>query len=103
ILIAYDGFMHADAAITDLQWAGLPRSAEALVVSVVEWPLQAPRSWGMVDTGFPHEWTMRVQSAEAAADAACQRIQKMFPAWNVLMETPTGHAAQMILERAAAW
>ena len=103
ILIAYDGSAHADTAIDDLQWAGLPATAEALVLSVVEWPLQAPRSWGMVDTAFPQEWNMRVQAAEASAEAACQRIQKLFPNWNVQMETPTGHAAAMILERAAGW
>jgi nucleotide-binding universal stress UspA family protein len=103
IIIAYDGSTHADAAISDMQWAGLPQNAEAIVLSVVEWPLQAPRSWGMVETGFPQEWTMRVREAEAAAEAACQRIQTQFPLWDVRMETPTGHAAAMILERAAGW
>jgi nucleotide-binding universal stress UspA family protein len=103
ILIAYDGSTHADTAIADLQRAGLPRTAEATVLSVVEWPLQAPRSWGMVDTAFPQEWTMRVQAAQASAEAACQRIQTLFPNWNVQLETPTGHPAAMILERAAGW
>src|SRR5690349_865968 len=100
MLVAYDGSRHADTAITDLQWAGLPRTAEAIVLSVVEWPLQAPRSWGMVDTTFPQEWTMRTK---AAAEAACQRIQTLFPNWNVQLETATGHPAAMILERAAGW
>ena len=103
ILIAYDGSSHADTAITDLQWAGLPQNTEAIVLSVVEWPLQAPRSWGMVDTGFPEEWSMRVQGAEASAEAACQRIQRQFPRWDIQMETPTSHPAAMILERAAGW
>jgi len=103
VLVAYDGSTHADIAVSDLQFAGLPPDAQALVLTAVEWPLQAPRSWGMVDTGFPQEWTMRVQAAEAAADAACERIQKQFPRWDVQMETPTGHPAAMILERAAGW
>jgi nucleotide-binding universal stress UspA family protein len=103
ILIAYDGSQHADIAIDDLQWAGLPQNAEAIVLSVVEWPLHAPRSWGMVDTSIPQEWTMRVQAVEGSAEAACWRIQKQFPGWNVQMETPTGHAAATILERAAGW
>jgi hypothetical protein len=40
ILIAYDGSPHANAAIDDLRRAGLPRQAEALVVSVAHrgWP-----------------------------------------------------------------
>jgi nucleotide-binding universal stress UspA family protein len=103
ILIAYDGSTHADAAITDLQWAGLPQNTEAIVLSVVEWPLQAPRTWGMVDTGFSENWSMRVQAAEASAEAACERIQRQFPRWDVKMEAPTGHPAAMILERATGW
>ena len=103
ILIAYDGSMHANVAIDDLQWAGLPQDAKARVVSVVEWPLHAPRSWGMVNTDFPHEWTFRVAAAERSAQAACDRIQKLFPQWDLQLETPTGSPAQMILERAAEW
>jgi nucleotide-binding universal stress UspA family protein len=103
VLIAYDGSTHADIAVNDLQFAGIAPDAQAIVLTVVEWPLQTPRSWGMVDTGFPHEWTMRVRAAEASAEAACQRIQKQFPHWNVQMETPTGHPAAMVLERAAGW
>ena len=98
ILIAYAGSMHADMAIDDLQWADLPQDAKARVVSVVEWPLHAPRSWGMVDTDFPHEWTFRVAAAERSAQAACDRIQKVFPKWDLQLETPTGSPAQMILE-----
>ena len=103
VLIAYDGSTHAETAISDLQSAGLPETAQAIVLSVVEWPLQAPRSWGMVDTGFPREWTTRVQAAEASAEAACQCVQRQFPQWDVQMETPTGNHAAMILERANAW
>ena len=36
VLIAYDGSAHADAALGDLRRAGLPREAEALLVSVAE-------------------------------------------------------------------
>ena len=39
ILIAYDGSIHADIAIDDLKWAGLPLNAEAIVLSAVEWPV----------------------------------------------------------------
>lgn len=34
ILIGYDGSASADAALDDLRRAGLPREAEALIVSV---------------------------------------------------------------------
>ena len=34
VMIAYDGSAYADAALDDLRRAGLPREAEALIVSV---------------------------------------------------------------------
>ena len=55
ILVAYDGSSYADAAIDDLLYAGLPEDTDVIVLSAVEWPLQTPRSWGMVETGFPAE------------------------------------------------
>ena len=36
VLIAYDGSAHADAALDDLRRAGLPREAEAQLVSVAD-------------------------------------------------------------------
>ena len=36
IVIGYDGSEHADAALDDLRQAGLPRDAEALIISVAE-------------------------------------------------------------------
>jgi len=61
ILIGYDGSTHADIAIDDLQRAGLPQKAEAIVLSAVEWPtLRALRSWGMIETDFSPEWIERL-------------------------------------------
>jgi hypothetical protein len=42
ILIAYDGSSYADAALDDLRWAGLPREAEALLLTVVDVGLRLP-------------------------------------------------------------
>ncbi len=36
VLIGYDGSQSADAALVDLQRAGLPEEAEALIVSVAD-------------------------------------------------------------------
>ena len=44
VLIAYDGSAHADDALADLRRAGLPREAEALLVSVAD---------GLVGAYFP--------------------------------------------------
>src|ERR1044072_3919341 len=56
VLIAYDGSAHADAALGDLRRAGLPREAEALLVSVDD---------GLVGSYFP--------VAEVAGPAAASR------------------------------
>jgi nucleotide-binding universal stress UspA family protein len=104
VLIAYDGSDYADAAIDDLKWAGLPDNVEAIVLSVVEWPLQAPRSWGMVETGFAAELEEDIKAAERLAAQGRQRLQKIFPKWKIhAAASPAGHAATAILEKAKAW
>jgi hypothetical protein len=52
ILIAYDGSDGADSAIDDLKRAGLPRRAEAVVLTIVEELIPMPGSIGGVDTTF---------------------------------------------------
>ncbi len=90
VLIAYDGSAYADLAIEDLAWAGLPKNCQALVLSVVE-------------AHAAHEWMAETKTALQAAESACNRVQSLFPGWDVWLETPSGHAAAMILERAATW
>src|SRR5215470_12188602 len=81
ILVGYDGSSYADVAIDDLQWAGLPEQADVIVLTAVEWPLQAPRSWGMVETGFEAELEGDIKAAAS----------------------PAGHASNAILEKARDW
>ncbi|HEY8462140.1 MAG TPA: universal stress protein, partial [Blastocatellia bacterium] len=45
ILIGYDGSSYADAAIDHLRRAGLPRSADVMVVSVASRSLISPPPW----------------------------------------------------------
>ena len=52
ILIAYDGSEGAESAIDDLKRAGLPRRAEAVVLTIVEELIPMPASIGGVDTTF---------------------------------------------------
>jgi nucleotide-binding universal stress UspA family protein len=104
VLIAYDGSDYADAAIDDLKWAGLPDNADAIVLSVVEWPLQAPRSWGMVETGFAAELEEGIKASERLAAQGRRRLQKLFQNWKIhAAASPAGHAATAILEKAKAW
>jgi nucleotide-binding universal stress UspA family protein len=101
VIIGYDGSTHADNAIDDLQWAGMPSKVDAIVLSAVEWPtIEAIRSWGMVETDFSPEWIRRMNKAEEVAQAGCHRLQRMFPEWNIEMEFSAENPALAILERA---
>src|SRR5215510_6200192 len=104
ILVAYDGSDHADVAIDDLRWAGLPEKAEAIVLSAVEWPAsEALRSWGMVETDFSPEWIERIGAAQREAKAGSDRLQKLFPQWEIQLEPSAGNPADAILEKARTW
>lgn len=104
ILIGYDGSMLADGAIDDLQWAGLPTHAEAIVLSAVEWRMNpALLSWGTGESDISSKWTHRIAVAEQAAEAGAGRLQKYFPRWDIQVEASGGQAVPAILQRAAAW
>jgi nucleotide-binding universal stress UspA family protein len=104
VLVAYDGSDCANIAIDDLSWAGMPENADAIVLTAVEWPLQAPRSWGMVETGFAAELEEHIKAAERIAEEGRHRLQSLFPGWKIhAAAAPTGHAATAILDKAAAW
>ncbi|HEY7533717.1 MAG TPA: universal stress protein [Nitrospiraceae bacterium] len=100
IVIAYDGSIHAGIAVDDLQWAGLPSNTQAIVLSVVEEGIPAPRSYGMIETQFTKE---RVTVAEQLAEEGCSRLTRYFPEWDIQMETRLGGAATVILDKAQAW
>src|SRR5262245_11516751 len=101
ILVAYDGSSYADVAIDDLQWAGLPEQADVIVLTAVEWPLQAPRSWGMVETGFEAELEGDIKAAERLAEQGRDRLQQYFAKWKIQAAAlPAGHASNAILEKA---
>jgi nucleotide-binding universal stress UspA family protein len=90
ILIAYDGSTYADIAIEDLSRAGLPERGQAMILSVV-------------DSHSAHQWMLGMKTALQAAESAGNRLQSLLREWDVWLETPSGHPASVILERAARW
>ena len=79
ILIGYDGSESADAALNDLRRAGLPREAEALIVSVEEALMPPPSSYEVV--GSPAtSWMMTpvIGRAQAKASQALEAAQLLF-------------------------
>lgn len=94
ILIGYDGSECADAAIDGLKRAGLPETADAVIVSVAEaWlpppPLSSYDVVGSEEKVLPamekaRRW--QIESAEAArlrAEGAADRLKSLFPNWQV--------------------
>lgn len=102
ILIAYDGSRCAEAALQDLQRAGLPHQAEVLVLSIEEFEPRLPPPGVLavapapLAAGFVKE---RLNLAQAAA----KRLQQDFPAWQVSAEAEMGAVAPALLKRAAEW
>ena len=116
ILIAYDGSSHADATIDDLRRAGLPREAEAVVVSVADvWSPPAPPSEYEAAQSPRDDWTrLRAQwfsqqearareEAQNLARAASQRALSYFPSWEVQTEVRLGAPAWELIRKADDW
>lgn len=116
ILIGHDGSQSADAALFDLQRAGLPREAEALIVSVAD-VMMVPETpvyelagealmsrrvtAGMVQA---QRQTARVLTkAKDFAERARDRVRSYFPHWSVRAETLAGPAAAELISKANDW
>jgi nucleotide-binding universal stress UspA family protein len=97
ILIAYDGSECADAALLDLQRAGLPRRAAAIVLAVTESWLPPPSGLEIVG-GITHE-----QEYLALARQARARLQQSFPEWELEAQTAFGSPASVLLKQADEW
>jgi hypothetical protein len=73
-MIAYDGSESADAALDDLRMAGLPREAEALIVSVGEVMMMPPPS--SYEVVWPPLTSPRVTSAFAQSQTQVAKALK---------------------------
>src|SRR5262245_49273681 len=111
IVIGYDGSKHADAALDDLRLAGLPRDAEALIVSVAEGAMPLMSVSGIAENGLDPE---RIASAVTYASNAIakakefarlggERIKSSFLEWEVSAERLVGDPADALMERATNW
>lgn len=116
LLIAYDGSECAEAALDDLSRAGLPRDAEALVVSVAEvWlPPPPPSVMEVIEEAMsahtPAELQREylkdsppVEAAGALAERGCRRLMKTNHGWSVGAEAFYGSPARELLRRAGEW
>ena len=116
ILIGYDGSASADAALDDLQQAGLPDECVALVMSVAEvWlPPPPPSSYEILEMAesspksagphFTYEKQLRaVEDAKANAERAAIRLKSNFPKWDISTEGTSGSPAWELIAKADNW
>lgn len=111
ILIGYDGSPPSDAALDDLKSAGLPRDAEAIVMSVSEVALppeniekngdktKNPCLEGVVQK-HRQKGKREVAEAKAFAGYARERLIKIFPAWKICAKAAFGSPAREITSQA---
>ena len=116
ILIAYDGSDCADAALDDLQRAGLPVAAEAQIISVAEvWLPPPPPSNDeilerakevKVPADFKRVYSRgcaAMKAALALAERASDRLRTNFPQWQTSADASCGSPAWEVVFRADQW
>ena len=116
ILIGYDGSECADAALDDLSQAGLPPTGELHILSVAEvWlPPPPPSSYEILEeartanspAGLQREFAKHCAAANQAltlAEHARERVQSLFPNWEVSIGSSCGSAAWELVAKADEW
>jgi nucleotide-binding universal stress UspA family protein len=114
VLLAYDGSSHADAALDDLGRAGLPREAEALVISVADvwmWPPPKDDAGGLhgEDLDIVGLKKARAQAEKAVEETrelavqASERVKAAFPWWKVDAEGYGDSPAWAVIKKADEW
>ena len=110
ILIGYDGSRSSDAALDDLQKAGLPDDVEAKVITIAEVWMPPPNDGKsekyMSDVNS--EWLKNhdavgkkaVVEAQVLSRHAKERLEIKFPEWKVVSQAAYGSPAREILARA---
>jgi nucleotide-binding universal stress UspA family protein len=103
ILIAYDGSEHAQAALSDLQRAGLPPAAEALVLSVAELTVPIPPLHAGAALAYTQALPLGQEDAAATAQEGLTKLQALFPGWQAQAQSAAGSPAWVIVQCADEW
>ena len=113
ILIGYDGSEFADAALKDLQRAGLDTAAEALVMTVADVFVPLPIDEEVENTmpmyvpaGIKRAHERAQHKLEEAADLAkrvSEQIKSIFPNWCISSEAEADSPAWALIRKADRW
>src|SRR5688572_6142496 len=104
ILIAYDGSECADAALEDRKSAGLPKNAEARVITLAD--VFLPPISEEIDNTFPmyvpagvrraqERAQRKLKKAELLANQGSEVVNKSFPGWTVSHERSEEHTSEL--------
>ncbi len=114
ILVAYDGSTCADAALVDLQRAGLPDEVEAIVISVADvflWPgsnheaVESPSAM-LVNASAAKARKQALRAVEEARTLSVQgseRVRASFRFWKVQAQAYGESPAWAIIRKADEW
>jgi nucleotide-binding universal stress UspA family protein len=115
LVIGYDGSEHANAAIDDLQRAGLSQDVEAIVLSVADTflpPTVDAKDWGpspldekirkRAEEMRARALKAREEAGSVAAEGAA-RLNELFPSWAVRAETDVNWPGWGIILKAEEW
>jgi len=113
LLIGYDGSECATAAVEDLKNAGLPKTVEALVMSVAD-VFIPPENDDEIDNTLPMQVRAgvtrareyaegKLNAAEARAAQASEQIKSMFPEWQVSHQALADSPVWAIIRKADEW
>ena len=111
ILIAYDGSSCSDAALADLRRAGLPKTVDALVVTISDVILPPPDDEipaddvpavriPEVERHAKERAERAINEGQAFADQGVEQVKKDFPDWNVWSEVRCDSPAWAIFKMA---
>ena len=116
ILIGYDESGCAEAALDDLQKAGLPSEVEALVLSVTEvsLPPPPPSSYEILEQAravhVPADirrvyakGSPAIQETQSLVERASARLRAIFPAWDITAEASVGSPVRELVRKADEW
>lgn len=104
VLIGTDGSQSCFSALEDLQHAGIPPVADALIMAIGEVSLPVPSSFGMIETSFADKsLSYDMETARAWSRAAATLIGHYFPKWDVRTEIRLGSPAREIILEADGW
>lgn len=110
ILIGYDGSVAGDGALYDLYAAGLPASAEAVVLSVATpWVPYGPggdpaaEGWGANAAEILEFSRRMLGDAVNLAERGARFLRANFPGWTIQAEAVIDEPARGILAKAESW